>query len=182
MALPIEVINAGWYIPTTFIFDIELLSKQDGKSVDPEIFKELLIQLYQIVNNVALQSNAKTTGYYLLNEFNTGQQLFSTSNDFNNLRNMFRVVVNFGALPAAGSKSVAHGIQNMTANYSFVKIYGAATNPVALTYIPLPFSSSTAVASNLQITVDATNVTITTGGTNYSAYTVSYVVLEYVKF
>jgi hypothetical protein len=46
-------------------------------------------------------------------------------------------------------------------------------------YIPLPYASPTLV-NNIQLSVDATNVTITTG-IDYSAYTVTYVILEYIK-
>ncbi len=170
--------NFGLFIPTTTIFDVDRLQEIDVQSDE---FKELLIRLYQTVNNSALATNLKDTGYYLVQEFVTGAVYFNTNNDFNRLRPVYRMVVDFGALPAAGTKSVAHNIPAVTSTFSWVKIYGTATNPTAVTGIPIPFSSSTAVASNLQITVDATNVNITTGGTNYSAYTRTFVVLEYIK-
>lgn len=169
--------NFGLFIPTTTIFDVAELQEIN---VNSEQFKELLVRLYQTVNNITLATNLKTTGYYLNQEFVTGELYFNVNNDFNNLRPVYCMVVNFGALPAAGTKSVAHGIP-VTNTYSWVQIYATATNPSTLTGLPIPYSSATAVASNLEINADGTNVNITTGGTNYSAYTKTLVVLKYIK-
>lgn len=168
----------GLFIPTTTIFDVAELQEIN---VNSEQFKELLVRLYQTVNNIVLATNYKDTGYYLIQEFVTGSLYFDTGNDFNKLRPVYRMVVNFGALPAAGTKSVAHNIPNVNAALSWVKIYGTATNPTAVTGIPIPYSSAAGVASNLELSVDSTNVNIKTGGTDYSAYTITYVVLEYIK-
>lgn len=170
--------NFGLFIPTTNIFDVDRLKEVDVKSDE---FKELLIRLYQTVNSSALATNLKETGYYLVQEFVTGGVYFNVNNNFDRLRPIYRMVVNFGALPAAGTKSVAHTIPAVTGTFSWVKIYATATDPIAVTGIPIPFSSANAVADNLEITVDATNVNITTGGTDYSAYTRTFVVLEYIK-
>ena len=174
-----DVNDWGFFVPTTTVFDIESLQ---GDELGPDEIKELIIQIYQTINNLAMLGNNKTTGFYFTQPFNTGQNLFDVNNNFNLIRPMFRIVVDFGALPAAGTKSVAHGIPNVTSTFSFVKIYGSATNPLTITGIPIPYSSATAIASNLELTVDATNVNITTGGTDYSAYTKTYVVLEYVQY
>ena len=168
----------GLFIPTTTIFDVDRIYEVE---VGSEEFKELLVRLYQTVNNIALATNYKDTGYYLTQEFVTGSVYFDTGNDFNKLRPVYRMVVDFGALPAAGTKSVAHNIPNVNTVFKWVKIYATATDPVALTGIPVPYSSAAAVASNLEINVDSTNVNITTGGTDYSSYTITYVVLEYIK-
>jgi hypothetical protein len=170
--------NMGLYLPTTYIFDIQEVEQADINS--PE-FKDLLVRLYQNVNDIVLAVNLKTTGYHLTTEFNTGSLLFNINNDFTQLRNIFRVTVNFGALPAAGTKSVAHSIPFIGSTYSFTTINGAATNPSTPEFIPIPFSSAVDIAHNLQITVDATMVNITTGGTDYSAYTTTWITLEFVK-
>jgi hypothetical protein len=88
------------------------------------------------------------------------------------------MTVNFGALPNTATKSVAHGITITTAT-TFTRIYATASDTSGSTYIPIPFSSPTLV-SNIQITVDATNVNITTGS-NRSNFNICYVVLEYIK-
>lgn len=167
----------GLFIPTTTIFDLDRLYEVE---VGSEEFKELLVRLYQTVNNIALATNVKTTGYFLNQEFVTGELYFNVNNDFNNLRPVYCMVVNFGALPAAGTKSVAHGIP-VTSTYSWVQIYATATNPGTPKGIPVPYTSATAIANNLEINADGTNVNITTGGTDYSAYTTTLVVLKYIK-
>lgn len=174
-----EVPNWGYFIPTTTIFDADLVNDVD---VTSDEFKELIIQLYQTVNNISLLANAKTTGYYLKQEFNTSELLFSVNNDFNTLRTVYCTTVNFGSLPAAGTKSVAHGISNIDMNYSPLIISCAAVKPSPVSWIPIPYVSATALANNLEINVDATNVNITTGGTDYSAYTRTLVILKYVKY
>ena len=58
------------------------------------------------------------------------------------------------------------------------KIYGTATD-AAGNGIPIPYPSNTANA-NIEINVDLTNVNITTA-IDYSAFTTTYVVLEYLK-
>lgn len=174
--------DVGLFIPTTILFDVDrAIEAKPGSEED----KELQIRLYQAINNIILALNLKDTGYYLTQEFVTGAVYFNANNDFNNLRPVYRIVVDFGALPAAGTKSVAHNIPNITVSgtttFTFVKSYGEATNPTAVTFIPIPYSSATSVASNLEIMVDSTNVNITTGGTDYSAYTRTLVTLEYIK-
>jgi|SRR6185312_5291573 len=170
--------DSGLYLPSTYIYDIQNLSNIEL----PEDLRELLIRLYQSINDITEAINLKNTGYYVTTEFNTGQLLFNANNDFSQLRNIYRTTINFGALPAAGTKSVAHGITGISSTYTGVKLYGVATNPATPQFIPIPYSSASAVASNLELTLDATNVNITTGGTDYSAYTRTLVVIELVKF
>ena len=168
----------GLFIPTTTLFDVSEIQEID---VNSEQFKELLVRLYQTVNNIALATNLKETGYYLTQEFVTGGVYFNAANNFNLLRPIYRTVVNFGALPAAGTKTVAHGIPAVTNAFSFVKLYAVSTDPTSVTFIPIPYVSASSVTDNLEIYADATNVYIITGGTDYSAYTTTYVVLEYLK-
>lgn len=169
--------NIGLYVPNNFIFDVSSLSNIDNLN-SPE-FRELLIRLYQDLNLVCIALNLKDSAYYVETEFLNGQTFFPNPSDSNfQPRQAFRTVVNFGTLPNNSSISVAHNI-NFTDTYSFTRIYGAATNPVGLTAIPLPYVTSTAT-NQIQLEVTSTDVVITTTG-NYSAYTVTYVILEYLK-
>ncbi len=160
--------NTGLYVESTDVFDIDLLESID---VTEPAFKELLVRLYQNMNRIRLSLNLKDSAYYVENEFLNGQVFFQD-------QQAFRTLVNFGALPNSTSKSVAHGI-NTTNSFSFTRIYGCATDQITMQYIPLPYASPTAL-NNIQLDVDSTNVTITTG-IDYSAYTVTYVILEYIK-
>lgn len=174
-----QLTNSGIYLANSPILDVAQLQQVNVNSAE---FKELLVRLYFIVDDIIRVTNQKDSAQYITTEFNTGGQLFSTTNDVNNQRPIFRATVNCGALPAAGTKTIPHGIVGIGSTYSALKIYGSATDPVLVKFIPLPFVSATAVANNLEVSVDATNVYITTGGTDYSAYTISYVVFEYVQF
>lgn len=184
MANPL-VSNAGSFVPTTNIWDTQQLYDVDINSAE---FKELLVRLYQNINNIALVLNTKDTGYYSTVEFVNGQLFFpnpagnTSTMQGNAYRQVFRTTINFGALPNAGTKSVAHNINISTftpTTYSFTRIYGAASKPDQTEFIPLPYSSAT-LANNIELYVTNTNVVITTA-VNYSAYTTTYLVLEYIQ-
>ena len=171
--------NPGLFVPTTYIWDVARVNDVDVNT--PE-FKELLVRLYQNLNSMAIALNWKDTGFYLQEEFVNGQIYFpsptlsSTTAQSPTNRQVFRKVVNFGVLPNTAAKSVAHGL-TITSGYSFTRIYGTATNP-STQFIPLPYASTT--GDTIELSVDATNVTVTTVS-NKSAFTTTYIVLEYIK-
>lgn len=160
--------NTGLFVATTNVWDVEAIKTTD---VNSDAFKELLVRLYQNIGNICLALNLKDSGYYSVNEFVNGQI-------FVNGQQVFRTVVTFGTLPNAGTLTSPHGIA-IDNGFTFTRIYGAASNITTMKYIPLPYASPTLV-NNIELDVNATSVTITTA-IDYSAYTVSYVVLEYVK-
>lgn len=121
--------------------------------------------------------NTKEGALYIPTEQSTFQ-LYFTPSDPQTLRPTYRMVVDFGALPNTSTKTVAHNI-DFTTEFSVTRIYGAATDPVNLVYIPLPYSSPT-LANNIELFVDGTNVTVTTGS-NRSAFTRCTIVIEYLK-
>lgn len=174
--------NFGSYIPTTSVWDPAQLL--DIEVTSPE-FKELLVRMYQNLNLMALVLNAKDTGLYGTQEFVNGQVFFpdptlsSSTTTFPDFRSVYRTVVNFGALPNAGLKTVAHGIP-ITSGFTFTRIYGAASDTTGLTYLPLPYVDS-AGTNNIQLDVDVVDVNITTTS-DRTNYTVTYVILEYLKF
>jgi len=173
----------GEFVPSTEIWQvIAELSSTDPKS---DQFKELIVRLALIVNRINLAVNTKETGIYNnLQEFVTSNQYFanpalnSGTAQTPEFRTVYRTVINFGALPNAATKSVPHHI-TCTSSTTFTRIYGAATDP-STSYIPLPFVSATDVAHNIEVNVDTTNVNVITGA-NYSAYTTTYIVLEYLQ-
>ena len=171
--------NTGLFIPTTNIYEIDDIQT---KGLDKELIRNILIHLYQDMNNVAIALNLKDSAYYFNEEFMNGQVLFPNPGTMNpNFagRQIFRTVINFGVLPNTTTKSYPHNIQ-ITNSTTFTRIYGTASNPLTFSYIPIPYASTTSVANNIQISVDSVNVNITTGA-NQSAYTTTYVILEYVK-
>jgi len=139
--------------------------------------------IYAVVNQLSLALNTKDSGYYALTEFINGQVWFpdpaltSSTLQKPTLRQVFRRVVNFGALPNTGTKSVAHGL-TITAGFSFTRIYGCATDP-STTFIPLPYASPV-LADNIELWVDAANVNIKTGK-DRTGFTTTYAIIEYIK-
>jgi len=169
--------NTGYYLPTTYTWDVSQILDIDLK--DPEQLRKVLVLMYQNLNNMQKSVNAKDNGFYVLQEIVNGKQFFPDTQTINmQLRSNFRTTINFGALPNAGTKSVPHNI-NVDANVEWTWIYGTATDPIGLTGIPIAFVS--AAGNNIQLDVDAVNVNITTT-INYSNYTECIIVLEYMKF
>jgi hypothetical protein len=173
--------NFGAYFGTTNVWDVSRLYEVDVKS--PE-FKELLVRLYQNINNISTLLNLKDTGYYALTEFINSQSFFNdpavalTTVSQPAFRQVFRKVINFGALPNTATKSVAHGIA-FGDTFTTTRIYGSSSDTTGHTYIPLPYASPTD-ANEIELNVDATNVNVTTGS-NRTNFTVTYIILEYLK-
>ena len=173
--------NNGSFVPTTYIWDVAHLDEIDVNS--PE-FRELLVRLYQNINDIALNLNIRDTAYYDIQEFVTGQQIAAdpamaaSATDPGQFRAASRKMIVMGTLPNTGTISIAHNI-TIDANTIFTRIYGTANDTAANTYIPLPFASPT-LANNIQVDVDATNVNITTGS-NRTNYTRTYIILEWYQ-
>jgi hypothetical protein len=171
--------STGSFVASTSVWDVTQIGSTDVKS--PE-FKELLVRLYQNVNNIVIALNMKETGMYLQEEFATSAVFFdpTTMNSQLNLRAEFRKLINIGAL-GAGVTTVAHGL-TIGSTWIFTDIYGAASLfdpvPANSNYYPLPWSSA-AGATNIELKVNGTNVVITNN--SGISFTSCYVILEYVK-
>lgn len=174
--MPADAGDYGLFIPSTQVWDVSEITDKNQK--------ELVVRLYQNINTAALAINKKDSGFYDTSEFVNGQVFFPNptvaAGTNPTERQVYRKVVNFGALPDTAAKSVAHGLTIAAGSaYSFTRIYGTASNPAALTFIPIPYASSVA-GSIIELSVTSTNVVITTAS-NLTAYTICYVVLEYLK-
>lgn len=183
MAIPTnqQYQRAGSFVQTTQVWDQAQLA---NINVNSEEFKKLLVRLYQNINQIAVILNTKETGAYYQQEFVTGSLLFPNPADTLSStlpvvpvnRQISRIVVNFGALPNATTKSVPHNLI-IGPQWTFIKISGCATNP-GTSFIPIPYSSSNA-ADIIELNADMTNVNITTAS-DKTAYTTTYVILEFV--
>lgn len=173
--------NFGSFVPTTNVWEMSQIQSIDINS--PE-FKDLLVRLYQNINNISSALNIKDSAYYSQQEFINGQLFFpnpsfpSSATQSQQYRQVFRKVINFGALPNAGVKSVAHGI-TVNSRFSFTRIYATATNSTQTSFIPIPFASPV-LNENIKLEVTNTNITITTA-IDYSTYTTTYVIVEFLK-
>lgn len=186
-------IQNGVFVPLTNIWDVEELQSVDVQS--PE-FKELLVRLYQNINNICMALNIKDTGQYQLSEFVNGQVFFpnplnntSTAQQANG-RQVFRKVFNFGALPngafaAPVTQTMLHGIF-LTPKTSFTRIYGIATNAGAPAYLPLPYVAPQPAPNSLLVpfivSLEIIGTTIVViSNANFSAYTQTYIIVEYMQ-
>jgi hypothetical protein len=180
MPLSQAQINAGAFLPTTNIWDTAEIEDIDVRS---EEFKELLIKLYRNINNIALSVNIRDAGFYPQTEFINGQLFFpnpalsSQTPQVPTQRQVFRKVVNFGALPNSSTKNFLHEI-DINDKFTFTRIYGAASDTTGFTYIPLPYVSTG--AASIELSVSQTNVIVTTA-TNRSNFNSTYIILEYIK-
>ena len=177
-------VGPGLFVPTTDIFDTSML---EGKDLSSPEFRQFLIVLTQRINEISLQLNLKDTGIYSEQEFVNSQVFFpnpalsSTTAQAPIQRQVFRKVYNFGALPNAGAKTLAHGI-TVDANLTFTRIYGTSSDTTGNEYIPIPFVNvgGTITPGNIEISLDATNIIVTTTGDG-TAFDTTYVVVEYIK-
>jgi hypothetical protein len=169
-----DQLGPGAYSPTSEVFDPAFVERLNVTA--PE-FKEFLNKLARVINDMNLLLNQKDTALYPLQEFVNSQLFFpdptltSSSSRRPVQRNVFRKVINFGTLPNNGTTSVAHGL-TIDSNWSFTRMYGCSTNPNTA-FVPIP-------NQDIKLSADTTNVTITTTAA-YAGYTVTYVVLEFIK-
>ena len=108
---------------------------------------------------------------YSTSEVNTGVKWIDG-------KDIYRKVVDLGALPNNTTKSVAHGITNIS---RFIKIEGIANSTTDTTAIsiPLVYDSNNA-SNNTSIKVNATNVLLETH-TDRSGFNECYAILYYTK-
>lgn len=174
--------NSPSLVPTTQVW--QLFEESQTANIDDEL-KRLFVNLHQVLNLMANVINQKDTGFYNTLEVINSQNYFSnpaynsSTSQLPDLRSVYRKVINFGALPNATTKSVAHGITCTTVT-TFTRIYGVASKTSTQNYLPLPYASATNVAHNIEVNVDGTNVNVITG-TNYSSYATTYIILEYLQ-
>lgn len=150
----------------------------------PEDEEEKDLKLRQYLGSIATSTNSKDSGVYNSLETVTGRQFmptFSTDTASSaTYRGVLRKVIDFGSLPNNTTKNVAHGITFEPA-YSIVNLYGAATQATGATWtagISLPHAS-TVLATTVVLSIDATNIGITTGS-DRTAFTRSFVVIEWI--
>jgi hypothetical protein len=164
----------GPFIQTTNVFDVIDARDLDTSSED---FKQLIIRLSQQVNDIAIQLNKKVHGDYSLIAYANGRTLYPEVPGGNERGTGF-VTIDFGALPNAGMKSIAHNIV-FNADTRITYLYAVANNPTIPKGLPIPYVDvTTAGASNIELNIDNTNVNIT-DTIDLSAYRFTTVFVEY---
>lgn len=174
----------GVFVPVNDTFDFNTLQNIDING--PE-FKTFITRLNNRINQICTVLNQKDTGNYILTEYLNSQTFFpdpaltSLTSTQPTPRSVFRKVINFGALPNAGTKSVAHGI-TISNSTTLTRLYASASDTTGHTYIPIPFVNvaGTVSAGFTELSMDATNVKITTTG-NGTNYNICYVIIEWLQ-
>lgn len=157
----------------SFSSDISGLQNQLDLSVElPEDPKELRFAINDIYQSIASTVNSKEGALFVPIEKLTSGQYFTVGNPQLN-RAVYRMVVDFGALPNAGTKSVAHNITGWDSAFRLTRAYGASTDPIALEGVPIP-------NEGIFLKNNATDVTVTTTA-NFSAFTDTTIVIEFTK-
>lgn len=164
---------------------------------DENEFKEFYAERERITSSVL---NIREIGQYQLQELLTAQTWFPIANTntpgrSNIQRYVFRKVLIWADatniiapgipspnLPNATTGNMAHGITFQPTGF-FTNIYAVSKNPSAAPgqqkYINITFASPTS-SECIAIYCDDTNVYIKTGN-NRSAWTQTYIILEYIK-
>lgn len=149
--------------------------------VVPEEWDEARPFLVEMLKKITNSLNSKEVGFFLDEELLSGKAFIPgatlTGNNPGLFRQVLRKVIDFGALPNAGLKSVPHGIV-FDANFTLVQLFGAATDPVNL--LAIDIGHAAAAPNQVEIYLDANNINIVTGS-NRSSYTRCYVVIEYMQ-
>lgn len=169
------------FVPETYVWDVATVFEP---TFSPQALQELLVRLFQNVNDITTILNIKTTGIYSTDEFITSALYFpvdqpgASFSTYSRWRPVRCKVIVVGQLNA-GTTQVFHGIE-VTPRTHFVQIYGTTEIP-GVSSLPLPFVAATAVADNIELRVDNTYVYVISGGTDRSAYTQTEVVLWYLQ-
>src|ERR1700679_438751 len=100
--------SVGLYVPTTSVWDQANIANID---INSDAGKELLVKLYQNINNIAVALNYKDSALYDVQEFVSGQMFFSnTPQNRSILRNAYRLTMNLGAIANGVTLTVAHNL------------------------------------------------------------------------
>ena len=107
-------------------------------------------------------------------DFSTSEKIIGTWLDGSYI---YQKTISTGQLPNTGSTSTAHNISNLK---YIVDYFGVAKRSTDNTFISLVFTNPDAVASQVALTVNSTNIVISTG-MDRSNFTESYVTIRYIK-
>lgn len=138
---------------------------------DFDAFRLKFLSLYRDIANIV---NTRQIGVYDLQEFLTGESWFTTG-DPQKKRQPYRKVFEIGAIATGATSTTAHSLTNITA---FTHIYGTCITDV-VDFRPIPYASATAVNLQIELKVDATNITIINGAAAPNI-TSAIVVLDYL--
>lgn len=142
----------------------------------PEEIDELRTFLKSTLEEHARLINRKDTGQYDRLEVQANQTFPGAT--IQEKRDVFRIIIDCGALPNNATKTVAHGITSFS-NIIGTRVYGTATRPNSQ-ILPLPFVDVAEGAGNVQVYINTVDVVIATTS-DRTPYTQTWVVIEYYR-
>lgn len=148
--------------------------------IDPVVFlpdqeNEYNFAITETFYKYAVGINSREISYYPENEIFSGQYYFTAGNP-QRFRNVFRKVINIGALAAGATYNQAHNITDAT---MFTKIYGSCVTDTP-DFRNIPYASATVVTNQIEARATSTNLIVVNGATSPNL-TSCYIVLEYLK-
>lgn len=148
----------------------------------PEQWEEARPFIVEQLKKISNAVNIREIGWFLDEELLSGKAFIPVAVPAGDAspqqyRTILRKVIDFGTLPNTATKSVAHGIV-FDVNFTLIQLWAAATDPV--NFIALNIGHAAAAPNQIELTMDATNINITTAK-NYTAFTRCFVVVEYIQ-
>ena len=141
----------------------------------PEDIDRLRKELTLSYSDTAAAVNNRDIAIYSTNFQACGQKYF-IPNASNANSDVGRICFDIPSI-LNGVTTVAHG-QTLRPTSVFTRIYGTGTNPSTL-YIPIPYVNVAVPANGIQLSVNATNIILTTTSADYTAFR-AIIVLEYI--
>ncbi len=140
----------------------------------PQEWEEANNFLNWYLEDIVNQLNAKDGGIHAVQIIPSGKTLAIGATNFAVLRK----TLNFGPLPNATTKSVAHGIP-VNSDFRIFNLQLAASDPSDMNYFCTQ-NYSLSANGMVRLEMDATNVNVTTNA-DYTAYTDCFVIIEYYQ-
>ena len=165
--------TTAWADEVAGVLDV---THNDNGTIKNNAVKTAMLDAANIDASVALKDASITSSkidFTTLNFGNYSTSEVATEFKWIDGKTIYKKTINFGTLPNATFKDVAHGITGLTA---VINTYGYSYS--GTTFRPLPFPGS--LTNFVGVSLDATNITVTTA-TNLTTYTTTYITVVYTK-
>lgn len=155
--------------------DLEELKNAQTKAMEVTtgMIEDGAITTAKLNNEAVTTAKIASTTIESLGSYSTSEK--ATAFTWIDGKTIYKKTIDFGYLPNNATKNVAHGISNLD---KFIKYEGIAAFSTKYT-ITLPVSNPVAMQYNVELHMDATNVTVVSGADQSGAY--GYITLYYTK-
>ena len=139
--------------------------------VVPEEWPQARQFLVEHLKKITTGVNNREVGTFYDVEVLSGKRFIPADNS-QEPRSVLRKVIDVGTLANSGTTTEPHGL-TVDANFTLVAMWGGTTDPVAFTAASMP-------NQDINLSLDSSNIIVTTTS-DYSAYTRSYVIIEFLQ-